>query len=89
MSNSAAHSGCPWAGEAEGGFSLAKLAATNLTGPPDSDGQRVYPITLQVLPPLSIHFRWALDQTVMLDKVKGLRKRSIWRARLVTKRVSN
>lgn len=37
MSNSAEHSGYPWAGEAEGGFSLARLAVTNLTGPPDSD----------------------------------------------------
>lgn len=67
MSNSAEHSAHPWGGEAEGGFSLANLAVTNLTGPPDSDIQRAYPITFQVLLPFSIHFRWALDQIKSKD----------------------
>lgn len=88
MSNSAEHGGYPWADEAEGGLSIAKLAVTNLTGLPESDRQRVYTITFQ-LPPISIHFLWALDQIDMLEKVKGLRKRSIGCARLVTKRVSS
>lgn len=41
-----------------GGFELAKLASTNLIGPPKCDGKVAEPVTLQILPSLHEYVSW-------------------------------